>query len=241
MYHRANDPQTGADPKKLEDHLCALAQKYPIVLPGDPLSSDKMAVCLTFDDAFYDFYHTVFPLLIKHQLKALLAVPVAFIQDHTNHTAEKRLSLPYPKGFSEAEIAEYAPFCTWPELKEMADSGLVEIASHAYSHPHLAKDHCDLEKEIVGSKMILEDKLKTTVKSFVYPFGNMSPAVHQQVKAHYDYGFRIGSALNFGWQGNGGLLYRVDAENYWKKDRVIGLLDLLKFGLKNMVNQVRGK
>lgn len=216
MYHRVlQGSQQGKYANFYEsfrEHLQRLKERYPIVLPGDSLSK-KLNLCLTFDDATYDFYHFVFPLLKEFKIRALLGVPVHYILESTTLLATDRLSVPYSIMMQENFYDKKAPFCTWQELNEMVDSGLVEVASHSYLHCNLTFHFVDLQREIVQSKEILEKKLKQPVNSFIYPFGKMTLALQEQVSKYYPYAFRIGSALNFGWGNGSKPLTRLSADN----------------------------
>lgn len=87
---------------------------------GTPLP-DK-AVVLTFDDAYLSFYTHVYPLLREFGFPAVLAVVGQWIDK--------------PHGVSmvygEKGLVSEAQFPSWTQLREMADSGLVELASHTY-------------------------------------------------------------------------------------------------------------
>jgi hypothetical protein len=52
---------------------------------------------------------------------------------------------------------------------------------------------------------------------------------------------RIGSALNPGWNSNGGLLYRVNAEHFWPQGKVWSFGELVKYRLKYLSNRLRNK
>jgi len=164
------------------------------------------------------------------QIKALLAVPAGFVLEKPALSPKERLALllknnhtnKYNNVFQEHTKEA---FCTFEELREMVQSGLVEIASHSYSHANLVsqeqKNHrtnldkeINLEKEVVGSKELLKSKLGYPVKTFVYPYGRFDASVHAYVKQHYQYVLRIGSALNFSWQNFSGLIYRQNITNF---------------------------
>jgi biofilm PGA synthesis lipoprotein PgaB len=70
-------------------------------------------VLLTFDDAYLSFYEFVFPLLKQLQCPAVLGVVGRWIDT------------------SPEDIT--APLMNWDQLREVADSGLVELASHTYN------------------------------------------------------------------------------------------------------------
>ena len=54
----------------LDAHFAHISRQYRNVLPGEKLSVGALDVCLSFDDAYFDFYAIVFPLLKKHGLSA---------------------------------------------------------------------------------------------------------------------------------------------------------------------------
>lgn len=79
------------------------------------------AVLLTFDDGYSSFYTRVFPLLKAYQWPAVLA-PVG-----------KWLDTPLDKDVDfGGKPADRSRFLTWEQVKEVSDSGLIEIASHTY-------------------------------------------------------------------------------------------------------------
>ena len=87
---------------------------------GKPLPA--RAVLLTFDDAYLSFYTRVYPLLRAFNYPAVLAVVGAWIDDRKDTV----------KTYGEKGTVVAAQFPNWAQLREMADSGLVELASHSY-------------------------------------------------------------------------------------------------------------
>lgn len=241
MFHRVNDPTSQCDPIRFAKFLDYLIQTYPIIGPNDPLPNTPLAVMLTFDDAYFDFYHSVFPLLKYHKIKAMLAVPANYILENTNISTQTRLSVPYPQGMNNNLHLEKAPFCTWQELREMANSSHVIMASHSASHANLEKSSADFHQEIVGSKIVLEQHLKQPIEYFVYPYGKMCSKAHNLVKQHYRFGVRIGSAINYGWDKHSQYIYRVDADPIWKHERYIDDALIRKLTLKYWINKIRRK
>ena len=81
------------------------------------------AVLLTFDDGYLSFYTKVFPLLKKYHYSATVALVGTWMDGHvTTDDPGKQLM-------------------NWAQVREVAQSGLVEIASHSY----------DLHTGIVGN------------------------------------------------------------------------------------------
>jgi peptidoglycan/xylan/chitin deacetylase (PgdA/CDA1 family) len=212
MYHRARAERHGNSPELLDEHFGHVANSYHNVLPGETLSSEKLNVCLTFDDGYFDFYAVVFPLLRKHQLRALLAIPAFHVVESATAPASARLAMDSDRTFADPLSGG---FCTWAELEEMAASGLVSIAAHGFTHQRLDQN-ASLMTEIDSPQSILASRLAQPVDSFVFPFGRCSRRAIRHAKARYRYLFRIGSALNRSW--NGRVIYRVDADrmnNAW--------------------------
>ena len=79
------------------------------------------AVLLTFDDGLHSVYTNVLPLLKAYRYPAVVAVVGAW----ADLAADGQVDYG-PRPFTRAD------FATWSELREMQDSGLVEIASHTY-------------------------------------------------------------------------------------------------------------
>ena len=242
MYHKIFEPHSPEFIAKFEQHLHYLLTHFSIVVPGDMLQANKLNVCLTFDDAYADFYSHIFPLLQKYQTKALLAVPTKYILDSTELPIDVRLSVPYPTGMDNLLYQTHAPFCTWQELAVMANSPHVVLASHSHGHLHLAKqlkNNTDFEREIRLSKQIIEQKTQTTVTSFVYPYGNFSRRLDNKIHDIYPYTFRIGSALNRSWKSQ--LLYRVDATPFWMNNLALNQAQLNHYKNQYYWNKIRLK
>jgi biofilm PGA synthesis lipoprotein PgaB len=91
---------------------------------GKPLPSK--AVLLTFDDSYLSFYTHVWPLLREFRFPAVLGVVGRWIDKPQDTQGQ----------YGEKGTVPDALFPTWAELREMVDSGLVEIASHTYDLHH---------------------------------------------------------------------------------------------------------
>ncbi|MEI7879301.1 MAG: polysaccharide deacetylase family protein [bacterium] len=86
-------------------------------------------VALTFDDGYADNWMAVFPLLRKYGMKATLFVSTGFVAE----------ALGCRPTIEQNECAkwgslDWSGYLTWPELKAMQASGLVEIQSHGEAH-----------------------------------------------------------------------------------------------------------
>lgn len=229
MYHHVGKGKHANTESMFQAHLRFLKERYPIVLPGDPLHPRRLSLMLSFDDASYSFYHSIFPLLKAWGIRALLAVPVRYVVDTTECAPEARLAVPYALAMQDGIFDTQAPLCTWKELQEMVDSGYVEVASHSYMHSNLTFPFVSLEREVVLSKEILESRLSQPVRAFVYPFGRTTPAVQEYVSQHYPYTFRIGSALNYGWGKGKVPLRRVPGDQMETPEGLCSRWQLLRY------------
>jgi len=217
MYHRVGYGKHATPLHTLIDHF-TLLKDYPILLPGDPIPQGQLSFCLTFDDAFFDFYHLVFPLLQKFQLPAVLGVPTRYIVESTVASPQERLAVPYALAMQDGIFDTKAPLCTWSELQDLAYSKLIHIASHSYSHGNLTFPFMNLEQEVICSKKILEERLSKNISSFIFPFGRTHRQLNHYVAQHYTYSFRIGRACNFSWTTPLAPMCRVCADNTTLKE-----------------------
>lgn len=214
MFHRVNDPSLSYCPKRFEQFLQRITQAFPIVIPGETALTAPISMCLTFDDAYADFYYDVFPLMETYRVPALLAVPVRYILNQTSLPKARRLAVPYPQGMQDDIYQTEAPLCTWKELREMAQSPYIRFASHGYHHRSLQEKTTDIHQEIRVSQHILSQQLSQPIRHFVYPYGKMTCAVQKEIQQHYDFSYRIGSCMTL-WHKTPSLIYRINADPFW--------------------------
>lgn len=238
MYHHINGVKYSNDLQIFEKHLEYLLSRYTFVIPNDVLNKKNNNLCLTFDDAYYDFYYYVFPLLKKYNIKAILAVPTGLIMESTKASIEERLSLDHDDIYIDKNYQKFGTFCTWYELKEMHESGLVIMASHSHKHKDLAASDINLEEEIVYSKELLEDKLSTTIESFILPFGRYNYNSMELLKKHYNYIFKVGQGINKDFKGVNGLIYRIDADNLLEIETLFTTKNMIKYRIKSWMKSI---
>jgi poly-beta-1,6-N-acetyl-D-glucosamine N-deacetylase len=120
--------RNGYTPVTIDDLLAAR--------DGRAALPDK-AVLLTFDDGYESFYTRVFPILKAFRFPAVLAVVGAWMEggpDSTVRYAADKDAAPPPGPtvqFGDQKVSR-GLFLTWDQVREIAASGLVEIASHSY-------------------------------------------------------------------------------------------------------------
>lgn len=83
-------------------------------------------------------------------------------------------------------------YLSWDELREVADSGFIEIGSHAHTHRALgAMPPEEALEEARTSKATLERELGREVRAFAYPFGTYGDFDPVTERALADVGYRI--------------------------------------------------
>lgn len=147
----------------------------------DNKSLPEKSIVLTFDDGYYNNYLYAFPLIKKHESKIVLS-PIGIEID--KYSEKTKLSPNYSHA-------------TWENLKEMIDSGLVEIQNHSYNMHKMSKkrrgtkknrkESIDNYKKIFTEDVSLMQKevqehLKTTPTTFVFPFGAVSLCTNDILK-----------------------------------------------------------
>lgn len=143
------------------------------ILAGE-LALPERPIALTFDDGYRDFYTAAWPVLKRHNFKA------------TNYVI--------------ADFIGWDAYLTWPMIKELDASGLVEIGSHTRTHGDLRGMTKERRwNEIAGSKAILEEGLGRPVTAFCYPAGKYNPEV---VAAVRQAGYLTATTVEYGTRQN---------------------------------------
>ncbi len=184
LYHSVVNNDNNPDPiigiklfNRQVDHL--IRHGYKTVFLSDIVRRYKEKrpvpdnwVVLTFDGGYDDFYHKVYPILKKHNLKATLFVITS-------------------------EIGEEGSV-SWSELLEMKNSRLIEIGSHSHKHlPPTCIGLSEAKKEKSVSKAILEKQLGIPVRAYAYPYGAINDQVKDLVK-ETGYDCAVGIAYRLG-------------------------------------------
>lgn len=90
------------------------------IYPGD------RSVALCFDDAWSCIWSTAFPLLRQYNLTAITYVVPALVTDAAQTRSNKQdFNSPAPGN---------PPMATWPELREMLTSGVIDVQAHTLNH-----------------------------------------------------------------------------------------------------------
>ncbi|MDR1410228.1 MAG: polysaccharide deacetylase family protein [Oscillospiraceae bacterium] len=158
--------------KEMGYETVSMAQVIAFCERGEPLPVSKPIV-ISFDDGFESFYVYAFPLLKKHAMKAVLGVIGEEAERFSN---------------SEDHRLKYS-CCTWDQLTEMAESGLVEIESHTWNlhskkngRKGAAKKFGEsaeayrtlLEKDVGATREAYQKHRLPDFSVYVYPYGAFS-------------------------------------------------------------------
>lgn len=235
MYHHINSDKYSNNEDVFEKHLQYISSNFNSTFPTTTLP--EKAICLVFDDGYYDFYKYVFPLLKKYGVKALLAVVPKYILDDTDKEDHVRLNVKHDDLFNSYQNAT---FCTYKELEEMQNSGFVQIVSHSYSHVNLLDANVNVTEELKKSKEVLQKKLNINIDSFVYPFGKYNQAVLDETMKHYRYSFRIGNGINWDFSGVNHVIYRINGDNLVDAKSIFSFSNMTKFRLKTWIKRIVG-
>jgi peptidoglycan/xylan/chitin deacetylase (PgdA/CDA1 family) len=142
------------------------------------LTLPRHPVIITFDDAYVETYELAFPLLREYGMKAVIFA----LGDRSLMT----------NVWDMAEGAPTAVLMSDQQLLEMHAAGF-EIGSHSLSHRRLTQIPVEEAwDQISRSRMKLEILLNSTVSTFCYPYGEVTPELKAMV-ARAGYSFACAS------------------------------------------------
>ncbi|MCL2500508.1 MAG: polysaccharide deacetylase family protein [Defluviitaleaceae bacterium] len=184
MYHLVTEKNKyigkyGITPKELEADLNFLKDNgYKTVVMEDLIAFvqrgkrlPKKPIVLTFDDGNTGDLNYVMPLLEKYKMKAVFSV----IGEATDKFTKQHAANPKGK----------FPNLTWPQIKEMYDSGRCEIQSHGYNvhgrggagkrnGESTEAYHARLRADLQRLQNLCHEHLDFIPTTFTYPLGVIS-------------------------------------------------------------------
>ena len=117
--------------------------------------------------------------------------------------------------------AKYQP-CSWSELGEMADSGLMEIGSHTLTHPILSSISDEESwNELTRSKTQIEEGIGRRVNCFCYPNGMPGDYRPSQVQQVEQAGYACSVIAEFGMVHRSGDRYRLPRIGVARKSSIL--------------------
>jgi peptidoglycan/xylan/chitin deacetylase (PgdA/CDA1 family) len=203
MYHRISEvrrdslvPGHYVSPRLLEKHVSLVKRfGYPLVGPAELLAGRRGAL-FTFDDGYLDYFEAAVPILSRAGGVGL----VFLVSDWVGKT----------NGWDEAEGDVTERLMDWDQAREVRRIGMA-IGSHTMRHARLATLEAPaVAEELAGSKARIEAELGEACEWFCYPYGSMSEAVTEAVRAA---GYRAAFATTKGAFGPGSDPYRIPRIN----------------------------
>lgn len=193
MYHSLlKDPALQGKyvihPDRLEEDLKYITENgYTTVTIADLVNYvyaegtlPEKPVMLTFDDGHYNNYFYAYPLLQQYGCKAILSPIGAIVDEYTEN----------------GDISPTYGYCSWDVLKEMSESGHVEIQNHSYDmHCNAGRKGANIKynesredyKNNLSEDLLKAQELikKSTGKAplcFTYPLGAKSEISEETIK-----------------------------------------------------------
>jgi peptidoglycan/xylan/chitin deacetylase (PgdA/CDA1 family) len=135
-------------------------------------------VGLTFDDGYADFTTQVLPVLARNGFTATVFVIAGKLGGCNDWD----------------EPGPVRPLMTADEVCIAARMG-IEVGSHGLGHVRLSEaDAGVLDREVRGSREILESRIGVPVQGFCYPYGDLSGDAVGAARAGYDYAVATGTS-----------------------------------------------
>ena len=157
----------------------------------------RRPVVISFDDGYLDVYENAFPIMERYGFTG------------TVYIVANRLE---SVGFLQVE-----------QLKELIDNGW-DVGSHGMTHTELTQNHALVRKEILQSRLDLENALGIKIFSFAYPFGSLDWYISYKV---YDYGYRAGVAVGNLVTHSSGTIYNLSRREIQGDAELGAFADLL--------------
>lgn len=134
-------------------------------------------LAITFDDGYQDNYEYAAPILRSMGLPATFFVVSQYIG--TQFVA-----------WWDRSLSTHQPWMTWDQVQELGREGF-EIGAHTRTHANLGEvAGGEAWREILGSRLELEEKLSTRIDLFAYPYGAETNISERNREAIKSAGFR---------------------------------------------------
>ena len=178
------------------------------------------SVAITFDDGYLDNWIHAYPILKKYDLKATIFVVTNKVEEEGNAVR-----------FSLTNDTSREQYLSWPELKLISSSGIIDVQSHTHTHlpkiREIAKkkdltneDLYCLRRELITSKRLIEAKLDKECKYICWPWGAYNS---QFINLARDCGYTGALTLRRGANSIGSDAMQIRRFYIWLKwDRGIG-------------------
>jgi len=146
LFHQVNE-KSNVKPAALESYFRYLSENNYKTFTLNEIDTlfkakkklPKRSVILTFDDGYYDNYKIVFQLLKKYNLKAIFFVNTLFIGEQYDRSATvieraDPVNAKLIDNYFRSLPTHSDQYFSWEEMREMEQSGLVDIQCHSHRH-----------------------------------------------------------------------------------------------------------
>jgi peptidoglycan/xylan/chitin deacetylase (PgdA/CDA1 family) len=179
MYHRVADlneyDQLAVTPEHFKAHMVHLTKYYNVISLTDAVAKLAVAnasvkdVVVTFDDGYLDNLTNAMPVLREFHIPATIFITTKFCDQNMHHPRYKQ--------------SKERLHLTWEEVRALSTESLITIGSHTITHPFLSRiSDSNVQREIIGSKRIIEDKIGTEIQYFCYPSGDFTLREQKHVR-----------------------------------------------------------
>jgi peptidoglycan/xylan/chitin deacetylase (PgdA/CDA1 family) len=176
IYHRVG----GGSPDERDLQTETFAQQLDVLADQRVLSLDdamdavatgdaRPSVVVTFDDGFEDVFRHAWPLLRARGVPFTLYLTTAFVGG-TMHW----------DGSTARDSA--GPGLTWPQIREMVDSGLCTVGNH--THTHVRPEQLDAD-ELDRCTEAVEREIGVVPRHFAYTWGVPVPRMETELRARF--------------------------------------------------------
>jgi peptidoglycan/xylan/chitin deacetylase (PgdA/CDA1 family) len=175
-YHAASagwDQRMSIAPANIERQIGLLIRRgYVPAPPAAAIEGRQRALHVTFDDAYRS---------VEGALPGLERLGATVTVFACSRYADTGAPLTVPE-LADEDHGELATM-DWDKLRELAERG-VEIASHTVSHPRLTTlGDAELRRELIESKVHMEDELQRPCRYLAYPYGDEDERVRRAAEA----------------------------------------------------------
>ncbi len=175
------------------------------------IPNNKKLLCFSFDDGFEENFTKIKPVLDAFNIKAAFFICPNFVEASDDYI---------DKFLKEAVFATSPKLpMSWAQIKTLHSEGHL-IGSHTLNHAHcVTTPLAELDKELRGSKQIIEAQLLTVCEHFAYTYGKVE---HFSLEAlncaeqYYKYIYSQAGVQSY-FTYNGRVINRRHFEGNWQK------------------------
>jgi peptidoglycan/xylan/chitin deacetylase (PgdA/CDA1 family) len=242
MYHQVKNTGFGKDvisPYEFENDLKYLiSNDYTTITINDLIDFvyegkelPPNPIILSFDDGYLSTYKYVFPLLKKYNMKIVLSI-IGKCTDAFSAVTDININYSH---------------MTWDQVREMSESGLVEIQNHSYNLHSTCKSRygcsqkaneafAEYEEVIKEDINTLQNKILSVINkepnTFTYPYGKYNSNTEVILK---EMGFKATLTVKYGVN----VISRDDPDTLFNLKRICrshnqGIKKLLKDGMETL-------